>query len=226
MDAKPPRAANRPLLLKLALAAAVRAAAGLLVLRGVDLAALLHQVLEALRAAGPWAFFAAMAVLPAVGVPMLTFLLPALAAFGPRFGTGPVVLLALAAVTVNFCLAYGLARGGLRPVVQALVTRLGYKMPSVDSGDAIDLLILLRVTPGVPFVVQNYLAGLAQAPFGKYLLISALIAWPMNTAFLLFGDALLHGKGRVALVSLCAVVALAVAAHWLRKHYERRKNPA
>jgi len=224
MASKAPARTNRTRWLKLGAAAALTVIGAVLVLRGFDLRAALATFLDALREAGPAVFFTAMALLPACGVPMLTFVLPAVAAFGPELGTVNVVLLALTALTLNYCLAYAVARRGLRPLVQWLVTRLGYKMPTVQSGDAVDLLVLLRVTPGVPFVVQNFLAGLAGIPFGKYFWVSALIAWPINLAFLLFGDALLHGKGRAALLTLCAVVALAALLHLVRKHYERRKR--
>src|SRR5258705_2504519 len=46
--------------------------------------------------------------------------------------------------------------------------RSGYKLPEVAAGDATDLIVLVRVTPGVPFPVQNYLLGLAQVPVVKY----------------------------------------------------------
>lgn len=226
MSPESPARPNRALLLKLGIVAVAGLVVLALVWRGLDLRAALAAFLAALREAGPAVFFTAMAILPACGAPLLTFVLPAVAAFGPQLGTVNVVLLSLAAITVNLCLAYAVARRGLRPLVQGLVTRLGYRLPAVDSGDAVDLLVLLRVMPGVPFVVQNFLAGLAEIPFGKYVGVSVLLAWPINTAFLLFGDALLHGQGRAALLTLCVIVALTALLHLVRKHYERRKKPA
>jgi uncharacterized membrane protein YdjX (TVP38/TMEM64 family) len=222
--ASPPK--NRALLFKLGLGLVVLAAVALVVLRGLDLRALIERGLDLLRAAGPVAFFLGMALAPLAGVPMLAFSLPAVALYGGHFGTAGVVCLALVAVTFNFCLSYALARRTLRPLLSQIVRRLGYQLPEVDAGDATDLIILLRVTPGIPFFAQNYLAGLAQVPFGRYFLVSALTAWPLNVAFLLFGDALLHGKGKVALLSLCGLAALTTATHLVRKHYERRKKVA
>lgn len=222
----PASSPNRALLLKLAGSIVVLGVAVVLVLRGVDLKALIDRGLEMLRSAGPVAFFLGMALLPLAGVPMLAFSLPAVPLYGPQFGTAGTVALSLAAVTVNFCLSYALARRALRPLLSKLVTRLGYKLPDVEEGDATDLVILLRVTPGIPFFAQNYLAGLAEVPFGRYFVISTVIAWPLNVAFLLFGDALLHGKGKVALLSFCALAALVTATHLVRKHYERRKKAA
>jgi len=216
----------RPLLLKAAIVGGVLLVIAALMLRGVDLRGLLNTTMETLRTAGPVAFFGAMALLPALGVPASVFVLSAVGIFGPQLGTTTAVLLSIAALTFNYCLAYALARCGLRPLLTALLTRLGYKLPEVESGDAADLVILLRVTPGVPFFVQNYLAGLGEIPFGRYFVVSAIIVWPLNTAFLLFGDALLHGKGKVALVSLLGVIALTTLLHLVRRHYERRKKAA
>jgi uncharacterized membrane protein YdjX (TVP38/TMEM64 family) len=166
-----------------------------------------------------------MALAPACGVPMLAFSLPVVSLFAPRFGTPAVVAMALGAMTANYVITYGLARRGLRPILEQIVTRLGYKLPQVESGDAVDLVVLMRVTPGIPFFMQNYLAGLAEVPFGKYFVVSLIITWPINTAFMLFGDALLHGKGKLALLGLCAVLALSAGTHLVRKHYARRAAP-
>lgn len=222
MSAPAPRP-DRVLLLKLALAALGALGVLFLLARGVDVRGAIATGLEAVRGAGPLAFFLAMALLPAVGAPMSVFALSAVPLFGPRFGTGPVVLLALAAITFNLSLAYTLANRWLRPLLAWVLERLGYRLPRAEQADVTDLIILLRVTPGVPFPVQNYLLGLAAVPFGRYLLLSCLITWPINTAFMLFGDALMHGKGRLAFISILALLALMTAAHLVRKHYGKRK---
>lgn len=215
---------QRLLLLKLGLAAVGLAIFAVLLMRGADLREWIDAGLEVLRAAGPTTYFLAMAILPACGMPMAIFILPAVPLFGEQLGINTVVLLALLAVTFNLCFAYALARRGLRPLLRAIVTRLGYKLPEVASGDATDLVVLLRVTPGIPFVVQNFLAGLAEVPFARYFVVSAIIVWPLNTAFLLFGDALIQGKGKTALITLSAVVALMTVLHLVRKHYDRRRK--
>ncbi len=209
----------------------------ILLFRGVDprpwadrALAVLHvwidRGLVILQEAGPWAFFAAMAVLPAACVPMLAFSLTAGPAFGERMGMGAVVAAGLAATTVNLALTYWLANRALRPWLSALIARLGHKVPRVEAADMTDLIVIVRVTPGVPFFLQNYILGLADAPLGRYLAISCVIAWPYTAAFTVFGDALLHGRGRVALVAVSLFLALAAAAHLLRRHYAGRKAGA
>ncbi len=221
---EPAPRSNRPLLIKLAVAALVLLVAAGLIARGYDIKSMIQQGLALIRDAGPVVFFTAMALLPAAGVPLTFFTLTAGSVFSPQLGAPVVIALALAAITVNMAMSYFLAHRAFRPALEALVRRLGYKLPSVGSSDVNDLIVLLRVTPGVPFPVQNYLLGLAAVPFGRFLLISALIQLPINGAIILFGDALLSGRGRIAFVSLLLMLALMSGAHLVRKHYGSKKN--
>jgi uncharacterized membrane protein YdjX (TVP38/TMEM64 family) len=213
-------------LVKLAVAAVVLLAGALLLLRGLDVRAYLDRGMALVRGASPLAFFIGMALLPAAGVPVLAFILPAGPLWGERLGMGTVVLFSLLAVTVNFTLTYFLARRALRPVLEKLIVRLGYKLPQVEEGDATDLVVIMRVTQGIPYCVQNYLLGLAEVPFGKYFLLTVLLSLPQNAAAVLFGDALLHGRGKTILMVGGLLVALVAATHLVRRHYARKKNPA
>lgn len=218
-------AEQKKLLLKLAIAGIGVLLVAAYLLRGVDMRGGFDRGMEVIRGAGPWAFFTAMALLPAVGCPMMTFTLTAGPVFSERMGAGAVVAAGLAAVTVNMILTYWLARWAIRPWLNRLLPRLGYPVPKLDSKDLTDLIILLRVTPGPPFFAQNYLLGLASAPFGPYLAISCAVIWSYTVAFILFGDALLHGKGKIVLLAVSVVVALMAAAHLVRRHYSGKKAP-
>jgi uncharacterized membrane protein YdjX (TVP38/TMEM64 family) len=191
-----------------------------------EVSQLLEQTLTLLRTAGPGYFFLAMILLPAMGVPMLAFLLPVVPLFAGELGLVAVLVIALACLTANMVLTYALARRGLRPPLARLVARLGYRLPEVQAGDVTDVIVILRVTPGIPFSVQNYLAGLAEAPFGKYMLVSCIVVWPLSITFMLFGDSLLQGKGKVALLMLGVLAALAVARLLIRRHYRARTGRA
>jgi uncharacterized membrane protein YdjX (TVP38/TMEM64 family) len=211
---------------KLAVVALVLAVGAVLVLRGLELRPYLDRGMALIRGASPAGFFAGMALLPAVGVPVLAFLLTAGPIWGERLGMGPVVLLSLAAMTVNFTLTYFLARRALRPLLENVIRRLGYRLPQVEAGDATDLIVIIRVTQGIPYCVQNYLLGLAEVPFGRYVLLTVVLSLPQNAAAVLFGDALLHGRAKTLLVVGGLLVALVAATHLLRRHYARKKTPA
>ncbi len=215
---------NRALLIKLVVGLLLLLVGGVLVARGINLRAWLDQGLTLIRDAGPVAFFTAMAILPALGAPILAFSLTVGPAFGEQLGMPAVVGFSLLALLVNMALSYFLARRALRPLLQKLFVRLGYRLPQAAEGDATDLIVLLRVTPGLPFPVQNYLLGLAGVPFRKYLVVSCLIVWTLTTAVILAGDALLKGRGQIALIALCLLLAFGAATHLLRKHYGKKKQ--
>lgn len=215
---------NRGLLIKLAVVAVVLIGAGLLLACGHDLKALVQHALQWLRTAGPVTFFLAMALLPAIGAPLSFFSLTAGPLFAPQIGMPLTTTLSLAAIAVNITIGYVLANKVLRPPLEYLMQRLGYRLPQVRPGEVNDLVVLLRVTPGLPFPVQNYLLGIAAVPFVRYLLISCIVAFPFNVAIILFGDALLRGQGGMALIGLMLLLAVIAAIHLVRKHYGARKN--
>jgi uncharacterized membrane protein YdjX (TVP38/TMEM64 family) len=189
----------------------------------LQLHALSERCLAILTSCGPWAFFAAMALLPAVGMPLMAFSLTAGPAFGPSMGIGWVVAAGLAAITFNLLLTYWLARRALRPFLEKVMKRWGHRLPKLDVADTTDLIVAVRVIPGIPFFVQNYMLGLANAPLGKYLLISCAAQWTYAAGFILFGDALLHGKGKLIISALIVLVLAFVITHFLRRHLAGRK---
>ena len=179
-----------------------------------------------MAAAGPAVFFGAMAVLPAFGVPNSPFALTAGPVFGERLGMLGVTLLGLTALSINLTLTYWVARRWLRPLCKRLLERFGYRLPAVATGDVTDLIVLIRVTPVLPFFAQNYLLGLADVPFGRYLVVSVGIQGSLNAGFILFGDALNKGHGKMALTAVLLIAMLAVGTHLLRKHYGNKKAAA
>ena len=210
-------------LLKVAILLILVVAGLVLVIRGVNLIEIRDQSIAAVRDSGPGLYFTAMAILPALGVPLLAFTLSAGPMFGPRLGIGIVVLLSLAAITVNFIVSYFFARYTMRPVIARLMAWLGYNLPKIPEGDVSDVIIIVRVTPGIPFFAQNYLLGLAGVPFRKYLAVTCITTWVLCGAFVFFGDALVRGQGKTALITGCLVVAAMATTHLVRKHYSRKK---
>ena len=209
-------------MIKLGVFGVLALVAVVLLLLGADLKEWVKVALDFVRGLGPVAFFTAMALAPAVGAPVLAFSLPAGPLFGERLGMGTVIALASLAIVVNLVLTYVLARWAFRPLLARFVDWLGYRMPRLDSGDAADLVLILRLTPGVPFFVQNYLLGLAEVSLVKYLLMSCAISLSFNAGFVVFGEALLQGRGKVALLSFSALLALMALAHLVRRHLAPR----
>jgi uncharacterized membrane protein YdjX (TVP38/TMEM64 family) len=191
--------------------------------RGYDGQKALDSVLAQVRALGPGPFFALMAVLPAVGAPISIFTLTAGPLFAPALGMPLVLVLALASLAANLMLSYVLARWLLRPWVERVCSWLGFRIPVVADTDQRALVLLVRVTPGTPFALQNCLLGMAKIPVATYFIISWVIASLYSCAFILFGDAVAHGKGKGVLLGVSLLVALTVGLKLLRKKLHKNK---
>ena len=211
------------LLFKLAIVGVVLGGVVLLVLQGVDVKALFNRGLEFIRSLGPVTFFAAMTVLPSFGCPLTAFTLSALPVFGGELGAPMVVALALASITVNLAFSYWLARYALRPWVEKLLNWMGYKLPQVAAEDRLGLLVLVRVTPGPPYALQNFVLGMAAVSFGLYMAVSLVIISVYSAAFILFGDAIVQGRGKMAFLAVSLFVAFTIGVKFLRRHYQRRQ---
>ncbi len=209
---------------KLAVAGVVLAVAAVLVMRGVDLPALINRGMDLIRRVGPVAFFLAMAVLPTAAVPFSLFTIPAGEAFAPQLGLGMVIAIALVVLAVNLALSYWVARYALRPVLTRLLQRYGYAVPRVTPDNALAVTLVMRLTPGPPYVVQCYVLGIAEVPFGLYMIASWLCQAPWVVGFIVLGQGLLNGNFIVAAKGLGVLVVLVVAVQWLRKKYAKREG--
>lgn len=176
-----------------------------------------ERIVAALREAGPVVFFAAMAVLPALGFPLMPFTVIAGPVFGPQLGVGPTILCALAAVAANVALSYWLASRVLRTWVLRLAAWLGYRLPAMPAGSAWQLVTVVRLAPGLPFWMQSYLLGVVRAPFAAYLTLSTLIPALYIAMTIAGGDALMRGRGRTALLAFAGLGFVAAVVHLLRK---------
>lgn len=173
--------------------------------------------MDSVRALGAGWFFTAFALLPAVGFPVSAFALTAGPLFAPVLGLPAVLALAGASMAVSMTISYGLSRFLLRPWVERLLAYLGYAIPTVPPGKRRMFVFLVRVTPGPPYVFQSFLLGLAKVPYPTYLAISWLTATANVVLFIIFGDALIKGKGGVALAAVAGVVAVVFAIKALKR---------
>lgn len=212
----------------LAVAGLIAAGVGFLWLRsyGFNLRLAFNDSVEILQRLGPLAFFTAMALLPVIGCPIFIFYLIAGTAFAATMGVGGVLVAAGVALLVNLSLTYWLARYGLRPWLERMIARTRFKIPQLAAADHAELTLILRITPGPPFFVQSYLLGLAEVRFRTYLWISWAISMAYASGFIVFGDAILHGKARVAIMGLSALVAVSLIVHFLRRHYGKKPKAA
>jgi uncharacterized membrane protein YdjX (TVP38/TMEM64 family) len=169
-------------------------------------------------------FFTAMAVLPAFGAPMMAFTIPAGEAFAPRMGLGAVIAVALVAVVVNLALAYWVARYALRPALTRLITRFGYPVPRVTPQNALNVALLVRLTPGPPYFLQCFVLGVAEVPFRIYMIVSFLALLPWVIGAIVLGQGLFSGNFAAVMTGVGVLVVATIAVQWVRKKYFAREG--
>ena len=211
-------------IVKLAIAAVVLLVGVVLLLRGVDLRALVQALMDFIRQIGPWAFFGAMAILPAFGAPMTAFTIPAGEAFAAQLGMGPVIALALLAIAVNLALAYWLSRYALRPLLTWLINRYGYTVPRVTRENALNILLVVRLTPGPPYALQCFVLGIAEVPFRLYMIVSWLSILPLAVGAIVLGKGIFNGNVGAVVMGLGVMVVASILFQWVRKKYFARET--
>lgn len=201
-------------LVRLTIAGLLVAVIGLLILREVGMRRLIEWFdlfVSAIRDMGPWVFFAAMAVLPAMGAPLMAFNLVAGEAFAEQMTMPGVIVTVSAAIAANLALTYWLARYALRPLLTGLVKRYGYSVPRVTKENALMVTLLVRLTPGPPFFLQGYILGLAEVPLRLFMIVSWLAVLPIALSAVVLGKAAREGNmGKIAAVLGVMVVAVVV----------------
>ena len=211
-------------IIPLAAVAVVALAAGVLLIRGVDLKALLDEGIGLIRSLGAVVFFLAMTILPAVGVPMLAFTMTAGEAFAPQLGLTGVIIISLLCVGINLALGYWVARYALRPVLTGLIKRYGYSVPRVTKENALTITLLVRLTPGPPYAFQACLLGLAEVPFKLYLTVSWLAMVPWTLGGIILGKGVFSGKFGMLATGLGVLIVAVVLVQWIRRKYLRRRS--
>lgn len=218
---------NKGFLIKIAVLGVVALGVAALLMRGVDLRGLAAKIMAMIGDAGPWAFFGAMTLLPAVGFPLMAFAIPVGPAFGAQMGTVGVLAAYGTALAINLALSYWLARYALRPLIERLVVLAGYKIPRFAPSEHLEVALLVRIMVGPPYFVQCYLLGLGQVRFFTYMWVSWIIMMMYAAGLVIFGDAIIHGKSGLAATGISLFIAVLLIIHLVRRHYgKKRVQPA
>lgn len=175
--------------------------------------------IEHIAELGPFVFFAAMAILPLFWVPVSPFLFLA-SVFGTATGIGGCLL----AMAINMTISWLVSAKWFRPFFEKLINRMGYSIPVVSQESMMGVALMLRITPGIPFPLQNYLLGLAQMPYLKYMLVSLPTTMVIVSGVVLFGDAIVKGDMKLALLALGFIAALTVGLRHLRKRMNAKRE--
>jgi uncharacterized membrane protein YdjX (TVP38/TMEM64 family) len=208
-------ARSRWLLLPVALAVAV----ALLLLAAAWFSWDREAVLAWKESASPPVFFAAMSILPAIGLPLTPFYIVAGATFGVPIG----LLGSMIALTVNLALCYLIARSIPHAWLEGVMSRFGTKFPTFDEpSGAIRFSILVKLTPGVPMLLKNYLLGLSGVPFKVYLFTSLVTSLLYAVPLMILGNSLFDHDWNRSTVAIILGIAAGVGV-WVWRRRSRRQ---
>lgn len=158
-------------------------------------------------------FFTALTLLPLVGVPTTPFFMVSGAAYGiltSLIGTA-------IALSVNLLLSFGIARGGLSPLLRRILARTGHTLPDLDEKRELHFTLMVRMIPAMPNFVKNYLLCLAGISFPLYFGVSLIISLLYAAPFIILGESILEKDSSDLIVALVLLAALGVIGHLVRK---------
>lgn len=159
--------------------------------------------------------FVALIILPAGPFPTSALLLLA----GSVWGESPLMgcLFCLLAIGLNMSWTYWVAAGPGRWLIQRLLVGTRFQIPERMVGTPIKTTVVLRLTPGIPFFLQNYALGVMGVPFRIYLPVSLLCNGLLACGLVLGGAGIGNGKMGPLLMGVSILVVSIIVIGYLRQ---------
>ena len=133
-----------------------------------------------------------------------------------RYGLAAAVLICYSAMVINMIWTYFLSAYPMRRAFESLVAHFTDKIPEIPDQHKSKVPMIIRITPGIPFFIQNYFLGVSKVPFVKYLLISMAIQIFYTTGFVVSGGAIFQGKGGLAIAAISLLLVFGIVVNWIR----------
>ncbi|MEP2777075.1 MAG: VTT domain-containing protein [Luteolibacter sp.] len=183
---------------------------------GVDVAMLKsawNQAEEFLKL-HPWWLFGGLVILPAFPVPTSALLLLA----GTVWRDRPLMACAicLLAMALNMSWTYWVAARPGRGLVVKLLDLLSLRVPELPQGNHLRMILLVRLTPGFPFFIQNYLLGFFRVPFRHYLPVSVGCNGMISVGIVLSAAGAADGNLVPVLTGVGLIAVGLVVVQWVR----------
>ena len=164
---------------------------------------------------GFW-LFVSIAILPGFILPCAPLLLLA-GIWGTEFGVAQACLYSVLALTINLIWTYWFAYGPGRKIVNRLLKTFKYEIPELPSQNLNQWAIILRLTPGIPFIFTNYGLGLLKMPFVKYMLISTPIISITDCGFVLASAGIFGGSWKYIWGGISILIIMILVGRILSK---------
>lgn len=162
----------------------------------------------------PLLLILALATLPGMGAPLTPLLLLFGIVMGPRFGMPITCLIGVATMSVCSTWTYLLAAGPLRGFFKDYLLKK-WTLPELSDKSALRLGLIIRITPGIPYPLQNIALGVMGMRFKPYLIVSLPIQSLYTIALIVTGGALFEGKTGIALTGALLLVVIILVTRML-----------
>lgn len=179
---------------------------------------------ERFLAERPWFLFAGLVFLPGLPVPTSALLLLA----GGVLGGRPVLAcgICLLGMALNMSWTYWVAARPGRGLVERWLAASTIRLPDVRRDNHVRMILLLRLTPGVPFFLQNYLLGFFRVPFLVYLPLSVLCNGFFVCGFVLSGAGVADGNLKPLMSGVGLIVVGLVLVQMIRQRLKSGEKGA
>ena len=180
-----------------------------------DLHSLIDQTINYISNYPVLAFLAVM-IAGGLPIPLSPVLILAAVLFTNRYGLPAALLFCYSAMVLNMIWTYFLSAYPMRHLFERIIQLFAKKLPEIPEHHKAKVALIIRITPGIPFFLQNYFLGVSRVPFGKYLIISLSIQAFYTTAFVVGGGAIFEGKAGLAIAAVSLFVVFGIIVSWIR----------
>jgi uncharacterized membrane protein YdjX (TVP38/TMEM64 family) len=175
----------------------------------------LDQIILLFETVHPLVFVLGLILLPLVPIPVS----PVWVLAGMRFGPAVAITMSAACLVGNFAIAHLLSARLFHASIEQMLVKRKFKVPQVKPEDQAMFCLMIRLFPGMPLFIQNYLLGVVRVNFGLYVLIGLPVQLLYATGFILFGEALFEGRTGMLVFAVLFMVVLVIAVKLLGKRY-------
>ena len=166
--------------------------------------------------------FLAIAILPGLVLPVAP-LLGLAGLWGGENGPWISCLYCSIALFTNLCWTYWFARGPARGLLQKILSKSRFCLPDSPPDNMIEWALILRLTPGVPFIFTNYGLGLVGMKFPIYLAVSLPILSFTACGYVLAFAGIFGGEWKYLWTGTCIIAVTLLLGRFALK---RKRNHA
>lgn len=134
-----------------------------------------------------------------------------------------VIPVCFAGLVANMAVSYFIARR-FSAFIEPRLLKRGFRVPKVPRDEHCDITFLVRMIPGNPLAVQNYLLGLAGVDFKKYMAVSVPVQLVQMTGYICFSEGILNGKVGNFMLGVSLLCVGAVIGRMVQKRLKKRNG--